>query len=44
MPMTALRFTALWVCAAALPLAAQHDDHPHDTFGLGRVVFPVTCR
>ena len=41
--MTTLRFTALLVCAAALPLAAQHDDHPHDTAGLGRVVFPVTC-
>ena len=41
--MTALRFAVVWFCAAALPLAAQHDDHPHDTAGLGRVVFPVTC-
>jgi len=41
--MTVLRVAALWLCVAALPLAAQHDDHPHDTGGLGRVVFPVTC-
>ena len=41
--MHAFRFAALILCAAALPLAAQHDDHAPDAGQLGRVVFPVTC-
>jgi hypothetical protein len=41
--MHSVRLAALAFGAAALPLAAQHDDHPHDLGQLGRVIFPVTC-